>query len=71
MALSDLALEEMTMPKNMRMSNQEENTMGQNLLLPSTFERQPERPLPMTPEMSSQDRETQMFNGLGAMQEKD
>jgi LysM repeat protein len=71
MALSDLALEEMTMPKNMRMSNQEENTMGQNLLLPSTFERQPERPLPMTPEMSSQDRETKMFNGLGGMQEKD
>lgn len=71
MPLSDLALEEMTMPKNMRMSNQEENTMRQNLLLPSTFERPPARPLPMTPEMSSQDRETKMFNGLGSMQEKD
>ena len=46
--------------------------MGDNLTLPSTFERQQMRTLPMTPEMSSQDRETNMFRGgISPMQEKE
>lgn len=46
--------------------------MGDNLTLPSTFERQQMRTLPMTPEMSSQDRETNMFSGgISPMQEKE